>query len=43
MSLEEWRGPVVGVLGGLGPAATVTFLDELVRLTGASVAVIAAG
>ncbi len=33
MSLEEWRGPVVGVLGGLGPAATVTFLDELVRLT----------
>ena len=35
MSLDGWSGPVVGILGGLGPAATVTFLDELVRLTDA--------
>ena len=35
MSLKHWREPVVGILGGLGPAATVTFLDELVRLTDA--------
>lgn len=31
--MEHWTKPVVGVLGGLGPAATVTFLDLLVRLT----------
>ncbi|MDO5503151.1 MAG: amino acid racemase, partial [Actinomycetia bacterium] len=35
MSLDGWQGTVVGILGGLGPAATVTFLDELVRLTDA--------
>lgn len=28
--------PLIGVLGGLGPAATVDFLDQLVRLTPAS-------
>lgn len=33
MSIEGWNSPVVGVLGGLGPAATVTFLDQLVRWT----------
>lgn len=33
--MRHWTTPVVGVLGGLGPAATVTFLDELVRLTDA--------
>jgi len=36
MSLDEWRSPVVGVLGGLGPAATVTFLGQLVRFTDAA-------
>lgn len=30
-----WRTPVVGVLGGLGPAATAVFLDLLVRATDA--------
>lgn len=34
--MDHWNKPVVGILGGLGPAATVTFLDELVRLTDAS-------
>ena len=35
--LEEadWSRPVVGVLGGLGPAATAVFLDVLVRATAA--------
>ncbi|MFK5635720.1 aspartate/glutamate racemase family protein [Ornithinimicrobium sp. LYQ103] len=28
-----WRRPVLGVLGGMGPAATVSFLDALVRAT----------
>lgn len=28
-----WPGPVVGVLGGLGPAATALFLKEVVELT----------
>jgi aspartate racemase len=28
--------PLIGVLGGLGPAATVDFLDQLVRLTPAA-------
>lgn len=36
MTMEGWTAPVVGVLGGLGPAATVTFLEELVRLTPAA-------
>lgn len=31
----DWSAPVVGVLGGLGPAATATFLDVLVRATDA--------
>lgn len=30
-----WSAPVVGVLGGLGPAATAVFLDVLVRATSA--------
>lgn len=34
--MEHWSQPIAGILGGLGPAATVTFLDELVRLTDAS-------
>nr|WP_283774589.1 amino acid racemase [Brachybacterium equifaecis] len=29
----DWAHPVVGVLGGLGPAATAVFLDVLVRAT----------
>lgn len=33
MSAEGWSSPIVGVMGGLGPAATVSFLDLLVRLT----------
>lgn len=28
-----WQAPVVGVLGGMGPAATVSFLDLIVALT----------
>lgn len=32
----SWRAPVVGVLGGLGPAATAVFLDLLVRVTDAA-------
>ena len=36
MQLTHWRGPVVGILGGLGPAATVTFLDQVVKLTDAA-------
>jgi len=35
MGAEGWASPVVGVLGGMGPSATVTFLDQLVRLTDA--------
>ncbi|MGP9537515.1 aspartate/glutamate racemase family protein [Brachybacterium sp. AOP43-C2-M15] len=31
----DWTGPVVGVLGGLGPAATAVFLDVLIRATDA--------
>lgn len=31
----SWTSPVVGVLGGLGPAATAVFLDLLVRATDA--------
>lgn len=30
---DTWRRPVLGVLGGMGPAATVSFLDALVRAT----------
>src|SRR5690606_19269992 len=33
---ETWGRPVLGVLGGMGPAATVAFLDALVRATPAS-------
>lgn len=33
MTAPGWRSPIVGVMGGLGPAATVSFLDLLVRLT----------
>ncbi len=33
---DSWHGPVIGVLGGLGPAATAIFLDLLVRATAAS-------
>ncbi|MCL2317317.1 MAG: amino acid racemase [Actinomycetia bacterium] len=36
MALDGWHSPVVGVLGGLGPAATVSFLDQLVRFTDAA-------
>lgn len=36
MSAEGWSSPIVGVMGGLGPAATVSFLDLLVRLTKAN-------
>lgn len=31
-----WPGPVIGVLGGLGPAATALFLQEVVELTPAA-------
>lgn len=34
---DTWARPVLGVLGGMGPAATVSFLDALVRATPASV------
>lgn len=30
---DTWRSPVLGVLGGMGPAATVAFLDALTRAT----------
>ncbi len=30
---DTWRRPVLGVLGGMGSAATVAFLDALVRAT----------
>ncbi|WP_122262582.1 aspartate/glutamate racemase family protein [Ornithinimicrobium cerasi] len=30
---DTWRRPVLGVLGGMGPAATVSFLDALTRAT----------
>lgn len=33
---EDWSAQVVGVLGGLGPAATSVFLDILVRATDAA-------
>jgi len=33
MAADGWTSPVVGLLGGMGPAATVSFLDLLVRLT----------
>ncbi|WP_231928157.1 cysteate racemase [Devriesea agamarum] len=33
---KGWSNPVVGVLGGVGPAATATFLDVLVRATRSS-------
>lgn len=33
LDLEDWSSPVVGVLGGLGPAATSVFLDVLIRAT----------
>jgi aspartate racemase len=36
MSAVGWSNPIVGVIGGLGPAATVTFLDQLVRLSDAA-------
>lgn len=29
----SWRSPVVGVLGGMGPGATVSFLETVLRLT----------
>lgn len=32
---QTWHAPVVGVLGGMGPAATVSFLDLVVALTDA--------
>lgn len=32
---DGWDECTVGVIGGLGPAATVTFLDQLVRFTDA--------
>ena len=35
MGAEGWASPIVGVLGGMGPLATVTFLDQLVRFTDA--------
>ena len=35
MATQGWASPVVGVLGGMGPAATVAFLDQLVRFTDA--------
>jgi aspartate racemase len=34
---STWSRPVLGVLGGMGPAATVSFLDALVRATPATV------
>lgn len=36
--MAEWTGPsrIVGILGGMGPAATVDFYDKLVRATPAS-------
>jgi aspartate racemase len=34
---DTWDRPVLGVLGGMGPAATVSFLDALVRATPATV------
>ena len=33
---DTWRRPVLGVLGGMGPAASVAFLDALVRSTPAA-------
>ncbi|MFX0538558.1 aspartate/glutamate racemase family protein [Ornithinimicrobium sp. Y1847] len=33
---DTWRRPVLGVLGGMGPAATVAFLDALERATPAA-------
>lgn len=30
---DTWRRPVLGVLGGMGPAATVSFLDALITAT----------
>ena len=35
MGADGWASPVVGVLGGMGPSATVAFLDQLVRFTNA--------
>jgi aspartate racemase len=35
LAAADWTRPVVGVLGGLGPAATAVFLDVLVRATAA--------
>lgn len=35
LEAADWSRPVVGVLGGLGPAATAVFLDVLVRATAA--------
>ena len=35
MGAAQWNSPVIGVLGGMGPAATVAFLDQLVRFTAA--------
>jgi len=35
MAAVGWTSPVVGLLGGMGPAATVSFLDLLVRLADA--------
>lgn len=34
---DTWARQVLGVLGGMGPAATVSFLDALVRATPATV------
>ena len=36
LSAEDWHDPIVGVLGGVGPAATAVFLDLLVQLTDSS-------
>src|SRR5690625_5578651 len=35
LEAADWPRPVVGVLGGLGPAATSVFRDVLIRATGA--------
>jgi len=36
MAATGWQSPIIGVLGGFGPAATVCYLDQLVRRTEAS-------
>lgn len=36
LDASDWHDPIVGVLGGVGPAATAVFLDLLVQLTDSS-------